>query len=155
MLQKISTVLNYIYKCTNNIIIMSNKHKEWLIHQYKDLDKTIREIALEFGYSKSTISKWLHKYNISVRGRGRRETKGYAKIDSCGYILILKHDHPNCNSAGYMKEHRLIMEQHLGRYLEKDEFVHHKDGNRLNNYIGNLEILDKSHHNSTHWEFED
>ena len=158
MVQKISTVLKYKYKCTN-IIIMSYKNKEWLEEQYKDLNKTIREISEEFKISKSTIHKWLHKHEISVRsygrGRGRHSWVGGVKADSYGYILILKQEHPNCNSAGYVKEHRLIMEQHLNRYLEKDELVHHKDGNRLNNYIGNLELLKRSEHNSTHWDFED
>jgi hypothetical protein len=37
------------------------------------------------------------------------------------------------------------MEQHLGRYLEKYETVHHKDGDRLNNDISNLELWTKNH----------
>lgn len=37
--------------------------------------------------------------------------------------------------------HRLIMEKHLGRNLKTKEHVRHKDGNRLNNEIDNLEII--------------
>jgi hypothetical protein len=45
-----------------------------------------------------------------------------------------------------MDEHRFIMEQHLGRKLEKSEEVHHKDEDKSNNNIENLEVLSKSDH---------
>ena len=38
-------------------------------------------------------------------------------------------------------EHRLIMQQTLGRELLSSEFVHHKDGNTLNNSLENLELI--------------
>ena len=48
------------------------------------------------------------------------------KTTNRGYILILKPTHPNCNKMGYVFEHRLVMEKHLGRYLTPEEIVHHK-----------------------------
>ena len=47
-------------------------------------------------------------------------------------------------------EHRYIMEQYLGRKLEKDEVVHHKDGNKRNNNIENLELTTRSKHSREH-----
>lgn len=38
-------------------------------------------------------------------------------------------------------EHRLVLEQHFQRKLTASEIVHHKDGNKLNNALDNLELL--------------
>ena len=49
-----------------------------------------------------------------------------------------------------MLEHRYLMEQYLGRLLANDEIVHHKDGNKLNNDLANLELMSRSAHISHH-----
>lgn len=61
------------------------------------------------------------------------------------YILLHKPDHPN-SRRGYIRKHRYIMEQKIGRYLNNDEIVHHIDGNTLNNSIENLQLMKKTDH---------
>lgn len=46
--------------------------------------------------------------------------------------------------------HRHLMERHIGRKLHSDEVVHHKDGNKFNNAIENLEVVSKAEHMKIH-----
>lgn len=43
-------------------------------------------------------------------------------------------------------EHRLIMEEYLGRKLSRNEVVHHINGNKKDNRIVNLEVMNLSEH---------
>ncbi len=58
--------------------------------------------------------------------------------------------HPKQNSQGLYPLHRVLVENKLGRLLEKQEHVHHIDGDKNNNNIGNLSIVTPSEHGKHH-----
>lgn len=80
------------------------------------------------------------------RARGKKvETKE-------GYILVYCPEYPKAKNGKYVYEHRLVMANHLGRPLKENEHVHHKNGNKQDNRIENLELLTNSEHHKQHWK---
>lgn len=77
---------------------------------------------------------------------------GERQIDSSGYIRVrVGRDHLGSGFyGGAVREHILIMEQHLGRKLNSGEVVHHIDGNKQNNNIENLDLCTVKEHNKCH-----
>lgn len=75
------------------------------------------------------------------RGDNSKRWKGGRQV-RFGYVFIHQPSHPSCqgNKRAYVAEHRLVMEQLLGRYLTSDEQVHHKNGVRDDNRPENLEL---------------
>lgn len=49
-----------------------------------------------------------------------------------------------------IKEHRYLMEQHIGRKLLESELVHHINGNKKDNRIENLQIMSVEEHSRIH-----
>ena len=88
----------------------------------------------------------LYKFN---RGANAPNWKGGRFVDDFGYVQIRMPDHPRVKAffgeSGYMREHVVVMEQHLGRYLRKDESVHHINGQRADNRIENLQLRQRHH----------
>jgi hypothetical protein len=81
----------------------------------------------------------LHTGPTSTTWRGGQVTKR-------GYIYVKVYpDHPfydtMANSLGYIAEHRLVMAEHLGYPLDTNDLVHHRNGNKTDNRIENLELF--------------
>lgn len=92
------------------------------------------------------------KLSEAKKGKYRKPSEfgGHRKKRSDGYISVFVPDHPNANSEGYVMEHILVMERAIGRHLEKDEVVHHKNHKRDDNRLENLELMTFKSHASLH-----
>lgn len=66
------------------------------------------------------------------------------------YDYALVPEHPNRTKNGYVLAHRVVVENSLGRVLDKSEIVHHLDGNKHNNDIHNLVVMSSKDHVSEH-----
>ena len=77
------------------------------------------------------------KSRPDMTGVGNPKWKGGRKKHS-GYIAILMPDYPSCDCSGYVLEHRLIVEQQIGRYLSTEEQCHHINGIKDDNRPENL-----------------
>lgn len=93
----------------------------------------------------------MHSARIAaIRARTGPENhrwKGGRHVNQSGYVMVYAPDHPDCqgNQRYYVGEHRLVMEQELGRYLAKRERVHHKNGVKTDNRPENLELWEFGH----------
>jgi hypothetical protein len=82
----------------------------------------------------------------SVWGQKHHSWKGGRFIASDGYVKI----HLG-SPRKYRKEHFLVMEEFIGRLLRPTEVVHHIDGNKQNNELSNLVLLEsESEHQQVH-----
>lgn len=82
--------------------------------------------------------------------RNPSEFGGHRKHRNDGYIAVYVPYHQRANKDGYVMEHILIVERHIGRHLTEDEVVHHKNENKQDNRVENLMVMTKSSHAKLH-----
>jgi len=134
------------------------------IRKFLAEDMTLGEIAHKLHCEERAVRRCLIKHDLDwnrktgPRGGFRSKLwKGGRRVRNNGYVEIFAPDHPSCvrsnarriskpndrsyNRKRYVDEHRLVMEAHLGRYLDDCEVVHHKNGDHGDNRIENLELF--------------
>mgnify|MGYP001340792255 CR=1 FL=1 len=116
---------------------------------------------------KKKIEKYGHQAaGVNMSGRHGNHAKGEKcgrwnpserRVTSHGYIAIrVPIDHPHAwgpkrlKRFKYAYEHVVVMMAHLGRPLVNGEVVHHRNGNRTDNRIENLELTTPSEHQRHH-----
>lgn len=144
----------------NHLRILATGRK----HSKETLDK-IKRIAIEFAkspewrkkVSDGTKRAYMRKdvrdnVKKSFLKRGHSNSwKGGITYKSNGYKLVYKPNHKNCDSRGYIMEHRFVMSEYIKRPLNSQEVVHHIDHDITNNDINNLQLFkNKSSHRKHH-----
>jgi hypothetical protein len=109
------------------------------------------EISKTIGFSGTAIRKWAKKNGVELKDPTH---PGY-QTTHAGYIKVRAPEHPRADSKGYVHEHVLVMEAHIGRYLLPHEVVHHKDHSKANNRIENLQLMSDSEHRALHLRQKD
>ncbi len=111
---------------------------------YVSENLTLAEIAARLNMSSESVRRALIEAGVPRRPRGSPAGKhlpnGGETVDGDGYHLRLVPGHPHTRS-GYVLLHRLVMEAHWGRYLEPAEVVAHRDHDRSNNSLANLQLF--------------
>lgn len=115
-----------------------------------------QDIANKYGISRATACRHLKRLGlnketpIGKRGNKHSQWRGGRGIKT-GYWTVYNPNHPRALNIGRVWEHVLVMEKHLGRFVRKDEPIHHIDMDRLNNDINNLYLCeDYSEHQKVH-----
>lgn len=127
---------------------------DWPVEQmrkwYEEERKTVAQIGALLGRNSKAVNKACKRFGFRMRRRGPKNGpehpgwKGGRVVDKAGYILVYNPDHPACNSGGYVREHRLVCEQMLGRPLMPYEVVHHKNDDPADNRPENLQVYDSN-----------
>jgi len=112
-------------------------------------------------HRKSTMSG-KNNHQFGLKGSSNASFIGAKKLNQYGYVMLYLPNHPKSDNCGRYKEHRYMVEQcpdidnyyfdviDSQRVLKSMFDVHHINGKRQDNRIGNLLVLTRSEHTTLH-----
>lgn len=131
-------------------------NKDFLFQNYVREELSTRAIAVMLGCSQTPVLLYLRKYGIKLRSS--KEACRLWNQQHCppkGYRQVHLPLHPMADKQGRVLEHRRIVEEVLGRLLEKNEVVHHRNGIPYDNRPKNLRVfLSQAEHCQFHRQFK-
>jgi len=140
----------FLFTAPKRSFLLEVKMPTGVYTRTKKYKRIMRLTALKYEFGKWMKGKipWNKGKKLpQFSGKNNPTWKGGKHINQ-GYVYILKSNHPFSKKSGYIAEHRLVLENQLGRYLTKIESPHHKNKIRNDNRIKNLMLLkDKATHN--------
>lgn len=104
------------------------------------------KVAEQLGVSEDFVLKACKRLGLRTQRTGPRSGEGHpnwkgGRVKVGRYWYRYCPEHPNATQNGYMLEHRLVVEGVLGRLLQRNEVVHHIDGNAEHNDPENLQVF--------------
>jgi hypothetical protein len=99
---------------------------------------------------KKASAETIAKRTPKISGAKHYAWKGGKRVGSDGYVLVYAPNHPHKQNNNSVREHRLVAEKKLGRYLKPTEVVHHINGNKQDNNLENLYLFKNDHEHHAH-----
>lgn len=127
--------------CKKDCKISNGKYKRTCVICGKEFNTTLTEIKRGGGNCCSRKCYYKRFKKIVKKGKESPNWNGGRIKTISGYIEVYCPEHKISNNRGYVFEHLLVMEKFLGRYIKKEEVVHHIDENKSNNDINNLMLF--------------
>lgn len=119
-------------------------------HQSRRINTSCVVCGKEFYYiaSRKNPKKYCSRKCYAASEEHPANFKGEKHITKRGYVYVYCPEHPSVQGNPYKRvaEHRLVMEKFLGRELHLWEVIHHKNGEKGDNQIENLELWVKRGH---------